>query len=132
MHTYLAGKTRINWKKNTWKVVNRHNSVPTSLNTNFVPVNFAENMLDSCAAFRCIYWRSTTSMQFYHIPSAKQYLEWRIKWVTAMRREKSPAKKINNAQICSSHFATDKPLKFSKALISSTISCLLKNTCVKS
>ena len=33
----------------------------------------------------------------------------------AMRREKWPAKKINNAQICSAHFATDKPSQFSKA-----------------
>ena len=28
----------------------------------------------------------------------------------AMRREKWSAKKINNARICSSHFAADKPL----------------------
>ena len=30
MRTYLAGKTKINWKKNTWKVVNKLNGVPTS------------------------------------------------------------------------------------------------------
>ena len=30
-----------------------------------------------------------------------------MKWITAMRREKWPAKKINNAQICNSHSATD-------------------------
>ena len=29
---------------------------------------------------------------------------------SAMRREEYPAKKINNARICSSHFAVDKPL----------------------
>ena len=40
-----------------------------------------------------------------------------MKWVTAMRREKWLAKKLNNAQIYSSHFATDEPSQFSKGKI---------------
>ena len=65
-------------------------------------------MPGSCAAFGC------TSLEFCRIPSATRYPERRMKWVTAMRREKWLAKKINNAQICSSHFATDEPSQFSK------------------
>ena len=64
-------------------------------------------MPESCAAFGCTNRRSTTSLQFYRIPSVKRYPEQRMKWVTAMRREKRPAKSINNAQICSAHFETD-------------------------
>ena len=71
-------------------------------------------MPDSCAAFGCTNRRSTTSLQFYRIPSAKRYPERRIKWVTAVRREKWPAEKINNARICSAHFTTGKSSKFSK------------------
>ena len=55
-------------------------------------------MPDSCTAFGCTNRRSTTSLQFYCIPSANQYPERRMKWVTAMRREKWLAKKINTAQ----------------------------------
>ena len=52
---------------------------------------------------------STTSVQFYRIPLAKQYPERRVKWVTAMENgEKWQAQKINNARICV-RFATDKP-----------------------
>ena len=52
---------------------------------------------------------STTSVQFYRIPLAKQYPERRVKWVTAMENgEKWLAQKINNARICA-RFATDKP-----------------------
>ena len=41
-------------------------------------------MPDSCPAFGCTNRRSTTSLQFYCIPSAKRYPEQRItKWVTA-------------------------------------------------
>ena len=109
LRTYLAGKTKINWKESTWKVVNRINWFPTSLYTSFVSVNFGKNMPDSCGAFGCTNWRSSTSLQFYRIPSAKRYPERRIKWVSAMRREKWPAEKINNARMCSAHLATGKP-----------------------
>ena len=67
-------------------------------------------MHDSCAAFGCTNRRSSTSLQFYRIPSAKRHPERRIKWVTTMRREKRPVEKINNARICSAHFVTGKPL----------------------
>ena len=73
-------------------------------------MNFGENMPDSCSAFGCTNRRSSTSLQFYRIPSGKQYPERGIKWVTAMRREKWPAEKINNARMCSAHFVTGKPL----------------------
>ena len=60
------------------------NRVPTSIYTSFVSVDFEKNMPDSCAAFGCTNRRSTTSLQFYHIPSVKRYPELRItKWVTA-------------------------------------------------
>ena len=60
------------------------NRVPTSIYTSFVSVDFEKNMPDSCAAFGCTNRRSTTSLQFYRIPSAKRYPEQRIaKWVTA-------------------------------------------------
>ena len=85
------------------------NWVLISLYTIFASVNFGENMRHSCAAFGCTNPRLTTSLQFYYIPSAKRYPEQIIKWVTAMRREKWPAKKINSARICSAHFATYKP-----------------------
>ena len=66
-------------------------------------------MLDSCAAFGCTNRISSTSLQFYCIPSAKRHPERRIKWVTAMRREKWSAEKINNPRTCSAHFVTGKP-----------------------
>ena len=110
MCTNLAGKTKTNWKKSMQEVVNRHIWVPTSLYTSFVSVNFGENMPESWAAFACTNQRSSTSLQFYCILSAQQYPEQRIKWVTAMRREKWPAEKINNTRICKAHFVTGKPL----------------------
>ena len=73
------------------------NRVPTSLHTSFVYVDFEKNMPDSSAAFGCTNRRSTTFLQFYRIPSAKQYSEQRItKWVTA--RNDRLGKK-NNTQI---------------------------------
>ena len=72
-------------------------------------MNFGKSIPDSCAAFRCAYRRSTTSLQLYRITSAKRYPERRIKWVTAMRREKWSAEKINNPRTCSAHFVTGKP-----------------------
>ena len=71
-----------------WKIVDRLNCLPTSLNTSFVSVSFGKNMPDSCAAFACTIQVSGTSLQFYRIPSAKRYPERRIKWVTAMTTEK--------------------------------------------
>ena len=73
------GKTKINWKKNMWKVVNRLNWVPTIL---------YNSSYNSCAAFGCTNWSSTTSLQFFHIPLAKQYPEQRIKWVTSCQERK--------------------------------------------
>ena len=96
MRTYVASKTKINWKRSTGKVVNRLNWVPTILHTSFVSVNFGKNMPESCATFGCTNRRSSTSLQFYLIPSAKRYPEQRIKWVTAMRREKWVAQVIKN------------------------------------
>ena len=66
-------------------------------------------MPESCATFGCTNRRSSTSLQFYLIPSAKRYPERRIKWVTAMRREKWSAEKINNPRTCSAPFVTGKP-----------------------
>ena len=41
-------------------------------------------MSDSCAVFGCTNQRSTTSLQFYRIPSAKRCPELKTtKWVTA-------------------------------------------------
>ena len=62
-------------------------------------MNFGKNIPDSCTGFGCTNRRSTTSLQFYRVPSAERYPGRRIKWVIAMRREKSPAEKINNALI---------------------------------
>ena len=59
-------------------------------------------MPDSCAVFGYTNRRSTTSLQFYCRTS-----ERRMKWVTAMRKEKWPAKKTNNAQICNVYSATN-------------------------
>ena len=53
-------------------------------------------MSDRGTAFECTNRRSTNSLQFYHRPSAKRYPEQRIKWVTAMRREKWVAQVIKN------------------------------------
>ena len=51
-------------------------------------MHFEKNMLDSCTAFGCTNRRSTTSLKFYCIPSAKRYREQRKKWVMDMRGEK--------------------------------------------
>ena len=107
-YAHISGKQN-RAKKSTRKVVNRLNWVPTSLHTSFVSMNFGKNMSDSCAAFGCTNQRSSTSLQFYRIPSAKRYLERRIKWVTTMWKEKWLAEKINCARISSAHFVTGKP-----------------------
>ena len=76
-------------------------------------------MPDSCAAFGCTYQGQLLLYNF--IPSVKWYPEQRLKWVTAMRRENGQLRKKNNEQICSVHFATDKPSSFSKSWIFPTI-----------
>ena len=82
---------RISGRKNKNKLKEKHvesseqlvNKIPSSY-TSFVSADFEKNMPDSCAAFGCTNRRSTTSLQFYRIPSAKRYPELRInKWVTA-------------------------------------------------
>ena len=71
------------------------NKVLTSLYNSFVSVDFGKNMPECYAAFGCTNWRSTTSLQFYRIPSAKRYPEQRItKWVNA---------KINRLRKCITH-----------------------------
>ena len=88
--------------ENSEQLVNR---APTSFYTNFVSVDFEKSMPDSCAAFACTNRRSTTSLQFYCIPSAKGYPEQRItKWLTAENDQLR--KQITH--VCSAHFATDK------------------------
>ena len=73
--------------------------------TSFVSVDFGKNMPDSCAAFGCTNRRSTTSLQFYRIPSAKRYPEQRItKWVNA----KIDRLRKYITHVCSPHFAADK------------------------
>ena len=74
-HAYISGRQnkKKNWKKNTWKVLNRLNWVPTSLYTIFVSVTFRKNMPDRWAAFAFTNRRSTTFLQCCCIPSAKQY-----------------------------------------------------------
>ena len=82
MRTYLAGKTRKTERKTR---ESSEQLVKKALNS-FVSVDFGKNMPDSCAAFGCTSWstKSTTSLQFYRIPSAKRYPEQRItKWANA-------------------------------------------------
>ena len=110
-HAHISGRQNKNkmkekHMKRSEQLVNR---VPTSLYTSFLSVDFEKNMPDSRAAFGCTNRRSTTSsaLQFYCIPSTKRYPEQRItKWATARNYR---ANKINNARICSTHFANDKP-----------------------
>ena len=52
----------------------------------FVTAKFGNNVPESCAALVCTIRRSTT-LQFYCIPSVRQYPEQRIKWVTADERK---------------------------------------------
>ena len=83
-HAHISGRQNKNKLKeklveSSEQLVNR---VPTSIYTSFVSVDFEKNMSDSCAAFWRTTRRSTTSLQFYRIPSAKRYPEQRItKWV---------------------------------------------------
>ena len=85
-HAHISGRQNKNKLKekhaeSSEQLVNR---IPTSIYTSFESADFEKNMPDSCAAFVCANRRSTTSLQFYCIPSAKRYPELRItKWVTA-------------------------------------------------
>ena len=81
LHAHISGRQNKNKLKEKHAESREHpvNRVPTS----FVSVNFVENMTDGCAVFGCTNWRSTISLQFYNIPSAKRYPEQVIKkWVT--------------------------------------------------
>ena len=132
MRTYLAGKTKINWKKNTWKVMNRHNWVPISLYTSFV------------SEFWDKYAKQLHSTQIYklkviyfftillYIPSAKQYYEWRMKWVTAMSTKKWSAKKLNNKNMSCSFCNWWAIVIFKNMNFSYKFFFLLTKTCVKS
>ena len=64
MHAHVRPKK--NKHVESEQLVNR---VPTSLYTSFVSVDFQKNMPDSYAAFGCRNQRSTTSLQFYGIPT---------------------------------------------------------------
>ena len=70
-------------------------------------MNFENIIPGNCTAFGCTNRRSTTSLQFYRISSAKRYPVRRMKWSTAMRRD--------SARIRSAYFATGKSPKPSKA-----------------
>ena len=50
MGTYLAGKTKINWKKNTWKVVNSW-WTPTRVPTVYTPVSYLWILGEMCQTF---------------------------------------------------------------------------------
>ena len=90
MHAHISGRQNKNKLKekhmeSSEQLVNR---VSTSIYTTFISVDFEKNVPDSCAAFRCTNRRSTTSLKFYHIPSAKRYPEQQItKWVTAKKTD---------------------------------------------
>ena len=76
MHAHIFGrqnknKLKENHTESSEQLVNRD---PTSIYTSFVSANFEKNMPDSCAAFGCTNRRSTTSLQFYGIPSANDIL----------------------------------------------------------
>ena len=75
-HAHISGRQNKNKLKekhaeSSEQLVNRF---PTSIYTSFVSVDFEKNMPDSCPAFRCTNRRSTTSLQFYGIPSANDIL----------------------------------------------------------
>ena len=81
------------------------NKVLTSLYNSFISVDFGKNMPECCTTFGCTNSRSTTSLQFYRIPSAKRYPEQRItKWVNT----KIDRLRKYITHVCSPHFAADK------------------------
>ena len=76
MQAHLFGRQNKNKLKekhaeSSEQLVNRD---PTSIYISFVSEDFEKNMPDSCAAFGCTNRRSTTSLQFYGIPSANDIL----------------------------------------------------------
>ena len=108
-HAHISG--RQNKKKLKEKNVESSdhlvNKVLTSLYNSFISVDFGKNMPECCTTFGCINSRSTTSLQYYRIPSAKWYPEQRItKWVNA----KIDRLRKYITHVCSPHFATDKTL----------------------
>ena len=68
---HISGRHNKNKPKEKHAESSEHpaNRVPTSLYTSFISVDFEKSMPDSCTAFGCTNHRSTTSLQFYHIPS---------------------------------------------------------------
>ena len=75
MRIYLAGKAKKLKEKHVESSEQLVNRLPTSLCTSFVSADFGMYKVNR---------RSTTSLQFYRIPSAKRYPERRItKWITA-------------------------------------------------
>ena len=85
-NAHVSGRQNKNKPKEKHAESSEHlvNRVSTSLYASFVSVEFEKNMPDSCTAFGCTNHKSTTSLQFYCIPSGKRYPEQGItKWVTA-------------------------------------------------
>ena len=115
MRTYLAGKTKINWKKNTWKVVNRLNWVLPLVQV-YTPVSYLwilGKICETVAQHSDVQIEGQLFLYYfivYHQWNDILSEEWNGSLLCgAMGREKWPANKINNARICSAHFATDKP-----------------------
>ena len=73
---HISGRQNKNKPKEKHAESSEHlaNRVPTSLYTSFISVDFEKSMPDSCTAFGCTNHRSTTSLQFYHIPSRNDIL----------------------------------------------------------
>ena len=89
--TYLACKTKINWKKNMWKVANRLNWVLTSLYTSFIFVNFGENIPGLLHSIRT--YKLTTNYFFTILSyTIRKTISWAknktVKWVICCEERK--------------------------------------------
>ena len=121
MGTYLAGKTKINWKKNTWKVVNSW-WTSTRVPTVYTPVSYLWILGKMCQTFaQHLDIQIEGQFKILSYMFSETISEQGItKWVSLLKKRR--AKKISNTQICIAHFATDRPSQFSKARIFPTIS----------
>ena len=62
-------------------------------------------MPDSCCAVGCANRRKEkSSVEFFRIPSEKQFPERRKLWVVVIKKENWTDKMINSAKLCSEHF----------------------------
>ena len=125
MQTYLTGKTKINWKKNMWKVMNRLKWVFPPV---YTPVSYLwilGKLCETVAQHLGVQIKGQLLLYnfiIYHQQNNILNKEGNGPLLWGAMRGKWLAKKINNAWICSAHFATDKPSKFSKVWIFPTIS----------